>query len=353
MHFDLIDPLRGFAAVTVLVYHAIAHFDWKDFPSGSFCFWFRWGWMGVDIFFVISGFVITLSALRMRRNFHGTQFFCTFLKRRFWRIAPLYYFTLFLFIMFYIRWEDLGWGNLLSHALFVHTWKFAYFGAINGSNWSVGTEMQFYIFIAMIIPLINYHNIVKVTTTLVLVAWLWRFGSYMVYGGDTDQVFVLFTKTVLLPGMLDEFGLGILLAVFVNSDHFTSLAVFNWFKASIVSVCILVAYTAAKVYGYFGVYWDNLYMVVFYRSLIGMIFALIILLLCTLHPRGLILWLIKPVIYLGTISYGIYLYHLPVMLKVKELSVDNSTKLFITLSVTMVMSSLSWHFFEKRFLYKR
>jgi peptidoglycan/LPS O-acetylase OafA/YrhL len=68
MSFPLIDVLRGFAALSVLVYHVIAHFDWTRFSTSGPLVWFRIGWMGVDLFFVISGFVITLSAFERLRQ---------------------------------------------------------------------------------------------------------------------------------------------------------------------------------------------------------------------------------------------------------------------------------------------
>ncbi|HRL91443.1 MAG TPA: acyltransferase family protein, partial [Comamonas denitrificans] len=61
-YFDTIDILRGFAAISVVVYHVIEHFQWNNFPATWPWLWFRVGWMGVDLFFVISGFVIGLSA---------------------------------------------------------------------------------------------------------------------------------------------------------------------------------------------------------------------------------------------------------------------------------------------------
>lgn len=352
LHFPLIDPLRGFAAVTVLVYHAIAHFDWQNFPARSIYLWFHWGWMGVDIFFIISGFVITLSALQMQCKYSGLPFIKAFLKRRFLRIAPLYYLTLLLFIFMYISWNDLSSGNLISHLLFLHPWSFVHFGAINGPNWSVGTEMQFYIFLALIIPFINYQNVIKVTVCLLLAAWAWRFGAYTIYGNQPDQVFVLFTKTVLLPGALDEFGLGILLAFFVNSGKFDSYARSWIFKLAAAAACAVTIFITIHIYSLMGVYWDNVFMVVLFRSLLGLIFSLVILLLCTLRPANYILWLLRPAIYLGTISYGIYLFHLPVMLKVKELDLANHEKLFLTFAITLILASMSWHFFEKRFLKK-
>lgn len=64
-YFPLIDVLRGFAAITVLVYHVIEHFHWTAFPTEGLLSWFRIGWMGVDLFFVISGFCNGIGSFRV------------------------------------------------------------------------------------------------------------------------------------------------------------------------------------------------------------------------------------------------------------------------------------------------
>jgi len=68
LYFENIDLLRAFAAISVLVYHVIELSSWKSFPINGLLSWFRIGWMGVDLFFVISGFVITLSAFSILEN---------------------------------------------------------------------------------------------------------------------------------------------------------------------------------------------------------------------------------------------------------------------------------------------
>src|SRR5271157_1591645 len=67
--FPGLDLLRAFAAISVVVYHVIELFAWKDFPSHHpLAQWFRVGGFGVDLFFVISGLVITLSLARLQEG---------------------------------------------------------------------------------------------------------------------------------------------------------------------------------------------------------------------------------------------------------------------------------------------
>lgn len=99
-HFPSIDVLRFFAAISVVVYHCIEHYSWDDFPTKFGMLWFRIGWMGVDIFFVISGFVISLAAFTQIDRSGEKKFARNFLLKRVSRIVPLHYLTLLIFIIF-------------------------------------------------------------------------------------------------------------------------------------------------------------------------------------------------------------------------------------------------------------
>jgi peptidoglycan/LPS O-acetylase OafA/YrhL len=63
--FENVNLLRAFAATAVVVYHVIVYAKWTDFPRAGPLVAF---WIGVDLFFVISGFVITRSALALWRQ---------------------------------------------------------------------------------------------------------------------------------------------------------------------------------------------------------------------------------------------------------------------------------------------
>ena len=99
LYFDNINLLRAFAAISVLVYHVIELFPWQTFPVTGLLVWFRIGWLGVDLFFVISGFVITLALSQLFEQ-QRTDFYSIYLRRRLARIAPLYLLTGFFFVLF-------------------------------------------------------------------------------------------------------------------------------------------------------------------------------------------------------------------------------------------------------------
>lgn len=358
-YFPSIDILRGFAAVSVVVYHIIVHWDWKAFPDAGPLSWFRIGWLGVDLFFVISGFVIGLSAFAAIDQ-HGTSGFRSpFWRRRVVRIVPLHYLTCLVYIVFItpdLLFQKI-WPNLLSHALFVQNLIPAWHGAINGVNWSLAAEMQFYLLILVIAPWLRSAAVWKVIAALVGVTWAWRFGAwYVLDPKDLNVAFNLWRVATELPGMLDEFAAGLLLARFIRSapgERF--LAAAQRGKAPVLAVAAVAAllwWLCLSLYWAYSVFWFFPAMVTLFRTPLALAYALVLLVACTLSGTA---WLriTAPLRYLGTVSYGIYLWHLPVLLSLKRINgLPADRALFLTLALTLVFAAVSWHFFEKPLIEK-
>ena len=91
-------------------------------------------------------------------------------------------------------------------------------------------------------------------------------------------------------------------------------------------------------------------MVIGYKSILAVTCGMIVLTACTLQDTQLVL-LTAPLRYLGTISYGIYLWHLPVILSLKKVTwVHGATALPYVIGLTLLLAMLSWHFFERPIL---
>jgi peptidoglycan/LPS O-acetylase OafA/YrhL len=157
-HLAFLDQLRGAAILAVAVFHAFDEsfgfneLKWhgltRDFEVPRLFLFLlpaSWGFLGVAIFFVISGFCIHLSHARSQEASFGTFFI-----RRFFRIYPPYLVCLVLFSFIY-PWHRIdfqpgqGMAQLVSHLALFHNLDARYFYGINPSFWSIAVEVQLYL----------------------------------------------------------------------------------------------------------------------------------------------------------------------------------------------------------------
>ncbi len=351
-YFETVDILRGFAALSVVVYHFIEHFGWKEFPSSGPLLWFRAGWMGVDLFFVISGFVIGLSAFTEIDRHGAWQFQRGFFARRVARIAPLHYLTMLVFVAFIspeLLFENF-WINLVSHLLFVHNLNLNLHGAINGSNWSLATEMQFYVLMLLVAPWIRIGRWWAIAAVFVGIAWAWRYGV-TVFVQPSAQLgsFPVFVAATQLPGMLDEFVAGLLVARLVRSEFGEKLLGGGVsVRVALFALAAIAVTVTMSIFWRYASFWNFPLMVTMWRSLLALAFALVLLFTISIKVSGVPRKFLSPLYYLGTISYGIYLWHLPVLLSLKKLTwISPGVALTWGIGLTCVFASVSWHLFEQ------
>ena len=345
--FENINLLRAFAAVSVVFYHVITYMKWETFPMSGPLLAFRIGWIGVDLFFVISGFVITRSALGMWRR-DPLAFPRQYWAHRLSRIVPLYVLTCVLWVALFIpdffdqKPLRVLW-QISAHLTFIHTfWPFTY-NAINGVNWTLAIEMQFYLLVALAIPWIARTPAGRIWVGCILIALLWR--AVMVFFFIDLEPVRLFMRMTQLPSTLDEFGAGIFLALWLDRRTRPSkFAAWAWGFGAIV--------TGTMCFGIFWTYdyWETPAMIVFWRALLGAFFLCLVATAVFL-PQIARSWPLRPVWYLGEVSYGIYLWHMFAIkfcLRIPDLAPLQA--LGITLGLTVLLAAASWHFFEKPIL---
>ncbi|MEM9160354.1 MAG: acyltransferase [Verrucomicrobiota bacterium] len=159
-HIDRLDLLRALAIMMVFFHHywliirpeilsSVEPFLYSPFGKLLFSF-HEMGYLGVRLFFVLSGFCIHYSFLNwMERNggkLDMRRFLPDYFWRRFWRIYPPYFAFLVLFFL-YQYWEDLDFAavkHFLVHATLSHTLGKAFYYNINPSFWSIAVEWQLY-----------------------------------------------------------------------------------------------------------------------------------------------------------------------------------------------------------------
>lgn len=350
--FPLVDVMRALAAILVLVYHVIAVTGWQTFPGDWWAVPFREGWIGVDMFLVISGFVITLSAARDFQE-SPKAFRLRFMARRIWRVAPLYVATSLIFL-FLVQPQLLTAGAKylaiqgVTHSLFIHNLHHSTHGAINGPTWSIGLEMQFYLLVIVCIPWLINQRVWKVVLCCVLLSWAYRYVTTLVWPpGETPPIIQMIYATQL-PGTLDNFVMGIALALVKIHHPNHKWLIQNGRNCAIWFITAMVI--SALWWGVFlpkKHYWIYPDMIIFWRTLLAVASGAWLLAIVTCPQQRS--WFTWPLRYLGRISYGIYLWHMPILLALKNVFASNQLLLLTwVLFATLLMSSLSWHAFEKR-----
>lgn len=160
---DLVDALRGIAALAVVWFHCNT-----DHPPVSPAHWATLlqrtssvGWTGVEVFFVISGFILPYSMQRQRYRWrHGGAF----LLKRFVRLYPPFFVSLILAVVLQVvgaHWGSRGASSVplrsfAGHLIFNPT-AFGY-DWLNPVYWTLRIEFEFYLYIALIFPLLNHPS---------------------------------------------------------------------------------------------------------------------------------------------------------------------------------------------------
>jgi peptidoglycan/LPS O-acetylase OafA/YrhL len=192
--------------------------------------------------------------------------------------------------------------QIAAHLTFTHTFWPVTYDSINGVNWTLGIEMQFYLAVAFLIPWIVRTPGWRLWVGCILIAWAWR-ATMVAFFGHYEPA-RLFMRVMQLPGALDEFGAGIFLAKLLDGRAAArSREVVLWMLGAVAAgvVCFSVFWA--------NTYWDQPWMVIFWRTSLG-VFFLCVVAAAVMLPTVAWTWPLRPIRYLGEVSYGIYLWHL-------------------------------------------
>jgi peptidoglycan/LPS O-acetylase OafA/YrhL len=330
-----LDAVRGLAVLLVLMHNT------DVYPSLHLSLIANNGWMGVDLFFVLSGFLITGILLDAKKS---EGYFKNFYARRCLRIWPLYYAALlFMFVIvpmlrpseahtiFDAR-SSPWWSYLLFIQNFLVPIPSSATGLL-GVTWSLAVEEQFYLVWPLVVRFFNPSQLRNTAIAVVCVSPVLRF-YLSSHGVD------IYSNTFC---RLDGLMFGALLALLVRSRNFvpSKLLAPAW-------VALVVAAPLAIVTDNSGF---NARWVVF--SLVAMASVSFVYLALFSKQRWLQLILSSRfLIYSGTISYGIYILQKIPLDAAKTFHLDRYGYLAlpITAATTYVLAALSWNFLEKPFL---
>jgi peptidoglycan/LPS O-acetylase OafA/YrhL len=353
-----LDALRFLAAFSVFIFHYFS--DIKSFfPSLTNNAIFDKvqvvadkGSLGVNFFFVLSGFLITYLILHEQKH-KGHFSLKKFLIRRTLRIWPLYFIVILIgFVLFPLIFS----GYSTSHSLWMYVAFLANFDEINvglhdsinflTSPWSVAVEEQFYLFWGLLfftILRLRKVNLGYIIVVLYLLSFLFRW-----YYVDEERIIYYHTFAVCQD---------ILTGAFIGWSLFENKKWLEYLKhmrkiwvAAIYIIGFAICILKNKIF--FG---DLL---IFERFVLSLFFGFIILDQIRGENSAIKFGKIKPFNYLGKISYGLYMYHLIVMyIFTQWISTIDMSELAVvpiyfgvSLSGTILISAISYQLIEKPLL---
>lgn len=340
-----LDGVRAIAVILVMIYHLAEILPNHQPPLDG-------GFLGVDIFFVLSGFLITCVLLSEWQR-TDTISLKSFYIRRICRLVPAYW--LFVGVLFIAGRYVLtpletdvtyGYGNFVSALTYITNWNSA-FGSTSGHlnhTWSLAIEEQFYLLWPPCLILLLRRRRSMWQTVSVLAVAIIAVAAFRVWRADHGAVLSeLYYATEsridsLLSGCLAAFLFmsPTIRSRLIGSRHFTYLA---WL---------------ALATGVFLVCWVREWEIETYRSylLVFELSAATCILWCATHERSwsgriLSLW---PIRFIGKISYGLYLWHWFSYRLGMDLFTDTSLQLATGVAMTFAIAASSYYFLELRFL---
>jgi peptidoglycan/LPS O-acetylase OafA/YrhL len=363
-HLPALDGLRGLAILLVLLRHFTEGAELRS-KSG------RWlaaaldaGWIGVDLFFVLSGFLITGILLEARRSQH---YFRNFYVRRTLRIFPLYYGVLA--VIFGIA-PWLGWlvpeVGPEEHS---QAWLWAYgtniimswtgspllkHGWLNLNHfWSLAVEEHFYLLWPLIVFTSTRLRLATITAAAFLGAFLLRVCLSYTHNALAPYI--------LTPCRIDTLMLGALLAVAVREPGGVNALVR---PARVVLATGVVILSGVFVLRKGLVFWDR-YVLSGGFSLLAVSFGALLVLTLAAREHSLLArtFASAPLRFLGRYSYGIYVFHylllawfdriFPTSLLASYLgsyAFGLTAHVLLCSAVAVAIAFASWHLYEKQFL---
>jgi peptidoglycan/LPS O-acetylase OafA/YrhL len=353
-----LDGLRAVAFLIVFFFHT------RNLP---------FGWLGVQLFFVLSGFLITDILLKMKEKLPRREFFTKFYGRRFLRIFPLYYFYLLLLIGLIFLLPTLNLKGLkpeLGKGFFNQIWVAAFYlydffhaslfferSRFFTHLWSLSVEEQFYLLWPLLIFLTPRAKFKQLCLTAIGLGFLFRLAITLIYRtqffpyllSDPQQA-----VNVLPFSHLDAFAFGAYISQFkIPQPRLQLLALTITVPALGLLTDFLSKGTLTLALGY------DLPMTGFYKevwgyTLLNYLFAALIYNVARTQFLTNILES-APLRYLGKISYGLYVYHYGIIAITAALfrkyglgySLRSPQMFAAAFGATLFIATLSFYWLEK------
>jgi peptidoglycan/LPS O-acetylase OafA/YrhL len=361
-----LDGIRGIAIGMVVVYHYFL-LILVTTPGSTLAYVQaagRLAWTGVDLFFVLSGFLIGGILIDARES---SNYFKVFYTRRFFRILPIYV-VWFCCVQLTILAVQHGFVTELSgllkdrlppfsYLLFLHNFWMAarntLGGVSAGGTWSLAIEEQFYLTIPLFIRFVDVKRKPGVILAGILAAPIFRILCFVLLPQ------LILAPAVLMPCRADALLFGVLGAILWRDERWKARLEMSprYLRLLLVILIAGAGFLTIHSKGSAG----RLWMLSIGHTWIAALY--LCFLLCAITQQGSALsdclrwkWLMG----LGTIAYGVYLFHIQIRFAVLQLIWSpNSTKIgnaaefgvsIVAILFTLLLCRLSYVYFEKPLL---
>jgi peptidoglycan/LPS O-acetylase OafA/YrhL len=394
-HLDALLALRGFACLMVVLHHCYPPRD-SIIYQGHNLSWliFSHGWVGVWIFFVLSGYLMGKVFYTERYTIDIPGVF-SFWRNRILRIVPLYYFALLILTLFvYPNWLRVeNWGHLLR--LFTFTYEFSVTSQpnmnFNPAFWSLSTEMQYYIFVPFIFSYLKQQisqlkQVWLFGWRVFLVVFLIRCVFWIALREEIRDQFAYVVKYWYTPLVtnLDLFLCGFLVNAWIKYQPFNSglevgtklSKILQWSKLNkkmIAVILVITLYLSAAYHAYTQELWN-----LTTQSGQGIRTAATFFILqpVTALITSFFIWAFESDTYnnfscrekltfaailanplrilevLGNLSYGVYIWHVPIMNNIAPIFTSNIpiegfyARFTATLILSTILATVTYYFIE-------
>jgi peptidoglycan/LPS O-acetylase OafA/YrhL len=353
-----LDGLRGTAIALVLLHHYIFQFhpSMPDALAAILMPVARLGWSGVDLFFVLSGFLIGGILVDARES---ESFYSTFYARRAFRILPIYFLILALGMVL----SQLAMhGSVLARGFSIQPAPWAYYFTFTQNfffsrhgdmiwylqvTWSLAVEEQFYLTLPLLVRKVGKEKLLWVAASLALFCALLRTILYWKGGLTPMQCYTLpFFR-------FDSLFIGVVCAlVFKNQVYFERIK-----KQSRVLVSLITVFGIAFLVMDHNLWTRNFALHTAGFSVIALFYAAVMMFVLVCPESGAArAFRFQPLMRLGTISYCVYLIHGVVLLGVELLlkpvlglsEWESWLVVAVGFVATILIAQLSWTVFESR-----
>ncbi len=371
-----IEGLRGVAVLWVMVFHFVVVRDGK-FDDAFIAFLKDWpvldvfvrnGYLGVDLFFLITGFLLTLPWFRHADAGLPAPDWRTFYARRARRILPAYYVQLvFLFFVvlpllfprLWVQSTPMVVGNLGAHATFLHYTNPLTSASmtVNGALWTLAIEMQYYVLVPLVAPLfVKWPWRSLVGAFLIAAGWRWLADHHMdwlvaaylkmVAHAGVTEAGIRHLLGTQLPAWAVHFALGILAGrAWMLRRNKVIEGIGRWVPVVVAAASVLGLYAILRngtsLIGQLG--W------VAFPVVLAVGFAAIVSWPSDVLSKVAASW---PLSSVGRISYSAYLYHLPLLLLFNAFlpSVTGGLAPILWVAIVVLVSAASFQLVELRYL---